>query len=61
MPAVVRNANIAANPAKLVADAAGSDVAVHGAVPGEDPVDGLEDVDLAALRPGRAVPDRVTE
>lgn len=44
-----------------VADGLVARGAVRGAVRGRDAVDHLEDVDLAALRPGRAVAHRVAQ
>lgn len=61
MPSIIPHTNIAPNTIELVTNTTGRDVAVDGAVAREDAVDRLEDVDLAALRPGGAMPDRVAE
>lgn len=61
VPAVVGDSDGPADAAVLVADTAGSHIAVHRAVSRQLPVDHLEDIDLATLRPGGAVSDRVTQ
>lgn len=61
VPSVVCDGGASADTVELVADATGRDVAVDGAVACRPAVDCLENVDLTALGPWRAVADRVTE
>src|SRR4051812_11410565 len=59
MPPLVREARAAGQAVGLVARPTGVAAAVHGAVARQLPVDRLEDVHLAALRPAGAVALRV--
>jgi hypothetical protein len=61
VPAVVGQGGRLAEPAGLVADAAGRLVAVDSAVARQHAVDRLHDVDLAARRPAAARAERLAE
>lgn len=61
VPVLVRHADVASLAVRLVARAAGIAAAVHGAVPPQVAVDGLQDVKLTAGGPATAVAELVAE